>query len=414
MVVNKFGGASIKDAESVKRTTEICKHKISNGIIVISAMGKITNLLEELTLKYFKNESYSGDLDSFKIFHLDIISALFPTNHIVFSKATLFFELLIKKLESNPSIDYDYEYDQIVPFGELLSTLIISEYLNYLNHKVSLIDIRKLLKTNDTYRNAKVDWEVSSVNVNKEFKNLETKLYLTQGFIGTDQNGFNTTLGREGSDYTAAALAYILQAEKVVVWKDVPGIMCADPAWIPDTDKIEQLSYLDAIELAYYGAKVIHPKTIKPLQNKKIPLQVRSFLEQENEGTVINSFDNLTLPPVYIKKDDQVLISIKPTDYSFIVEENLSHIFSILAENKITVNLMQNSAVSFSIVVDNELFRIKNAITELKNCYNVKYNDNLELITIRHHISGAEYKVLNRRMVLVEQHTRSVARYLVR
>ncbi|MDA3893734.1 MAG: aspartate kinase [Salinivirgaceae bacterium] len=414
MVVNKFGGASIKDAESVKRTTEICKHKISNGIIVISAMGKITNLLEELTLKYFKNESYSGDLDSFKIFHLDIISALFPTNHIVFSKATLFFELLIKKLESNPSIDYDYEYDQIVPFGELLSTLIISEYLNYLNHKVSLIDIRKLLKTNDTYRNAKVDWEVSSVNVNKEFKNLETKLYLTQGFIGTDQNGFNTTLGREGSDYTAAALAYILQAEKVVVWKDVPGIMCADPAWIPDTDKIEQLSYLDAIELAYYGAKVIHPKTIKPLQNKKIPLQVRSFLEQENEGTVINSFDNLTLPPVYIKKDDQVLISIKPTDYSFIVEENLSHIFSILAENKITVNLMQNSAVSFSIVVDNELFRIKNAITELKNCYNVKYNDNLELITIRHHISGAENKVLNRRMVLVEQHTRSVARYLVR
>jgi len=413
MIINKFGGASIKDSESVQRMAQICKKHVKNGVIVVSAMGKTTNLLEQIALKYFKNESYTDEIKQFTVYHQKIIDKLFPESHSIKNKFKTQVDELIYKLQQKPTSDFDYEYDQIVPFGELAATLIISEYLNEVNHAINVIDIRKCLITNSTFRNAKIDWIKSEQLIKRQFSNCNRNLYLTQGFIGADANSVNTTLGREGSDYTAALFAYILNADKVVVWKDVPGIMCADPDWLPNAPKIEQLSYLDAIELAFYGAKVIHPKTIKPLQNKKIPLQVRSFVNLSDDGTLINSFDNLSIPPIYIKKENQILISIKPTDYSFIIEENLSHIFGILAKNKIGVNLMQNSAVSFSIILDNETHRIDKGISELKKYYNVKYNDNLELITIRHNKPGAEDLVLNNKTVLVEQRSRTVARFLV-
>jgi aspartate kinase len=414
MIINKFGGASIKDVESINRMVQLCKTNIQSGILVVSAMGKTTNLLEKITLNYFRGESYSNELSQFSAYHLNIMEQLFQVSQTVYFKFNQLFDELNAKLAQKPDANYDFEYDQIVPFGELASTLIFSEYLNQEGVPVSLIDIRRCLKTNKTYRNAKIDWQKSADLVLNEFTDTANLLYLTQGFVGADATNFTTTLGREGSDFTAAAIANLLNADKVVVWKDVPGILCADPDWLPNTPKIEQLSYLDAIELAFYGAKVIHPKTIKPLQNKKIPLQVRSFLNLNDSGTFISSYDNLQIPPVYIKKENQVLISIKPTDYSFIIEENLSHIFGILAKNQIAVNLMQNSAISFSISVDNDMFRVKKVIKELKEYYDVKYNDNLELLTIRHNKPGAEDLVLKNKTILVEQRSRTVARFLVR
>lgn len=414
MIINKFGGASIKDGESIKRMVDICRKNIKNGIIVVSAIGKTTNLLERITLNYFNSTSFHDLLSEFTQNHIYIINELFPKSHDIFDKLDKLTDNLAEKLNQPTTVNYDFEYDQIVPYGEMVSSLIVSEYLNHVGVPNIYSDISQSLKTDANYRDAKVDWELSTKLVTGNFNEVQSKVYITQGFIAATINNVSTTLGREGSDFSAAALAYILNAEKVVVWKDVPGVMCADPAWLPNTPKIEQLSYLDAVELAFYGAKVIHPKTIKPLQNKKIPLQVRSFIDTHDEGTLINSFENLSIPPVYIKKENQILVSIKPTDYSFIVEENLSHIFAILAKHKIKVNLMQNSAVSFSIIVDNEMYRVKKGIKELKEYYNVKYNDNLELLTIRHNKAGAEKLILNGKTVLVEQRSRSVARFLVR
>jgi aspartate kinase len=414
MIVNKFGGASIKNSEAIKQMFKICNNNIKTGIIVVSAMGKTTNLLEQIILSYFKKEPIADLFNKFISYHTYIINELFATQNNIKIKFNNIINLLSIRLNKTVSADYDFEYDSIVPFGELVSSLIISEYLNTGGLTNTLIDITKVLKTDANYRDAKVNIELSSKNAKSIFNDTNNKLYITQGFIGSAGNNYFTTLGREGSDFTAAILANMLNAQKVVVWKDVPGIMCADPQWLPDAPKIEQLSYLDAVELAFYGAKVIHPKTIKPLQNKNIPLQVRSFVNTKDKGTLIKNFNNLSLSPVYIKKDNQVLISIKPFDYSFIIEENLSHIFGILAKNKIKVNLMQNSAISFTIVVDNDLYRVKNVIKELKKHYNAKYNDNLQLITIRHFKQGAEDIVLKNKLVLLEEHTRSVARFLVK
>ena len=414
MIINKFGGASIKDSDSIKRMAEICKESISSGIIVVSAIGKTTNLLEKITLNYFNSNSFSDLLSEFILNHSNIIGKLFPKYYDITGKFKELTDNLTQKLNQPSTTDYDFEYDQIVPYGEMVSSLIISEYLNEVGVSNIYRDIKDSLKTDTTYRDAKVDWKLSTKLVLGNFNEVHNKVYITQGFIAATGDNITTTLGREGSDFTAAALANILDAKRVVVWKDVPGIMCADPAWLPNTPKIEQLSYLDAIELAFYGAKVIHPKTIKPLQNKEIPLQVRSFIDTNDEGTLINSFDNLKMPPVYIKKENQILISIKPTDYSFIVEENLSHIFAILAKHQIKVSLMQNSAVSFSIIVDDEMYRVKKGIKELKEYYNVKYNDNLELLTIRHNKLGAEKLILDNKIILLEQRSRSVARFIVR
>jgi aspartate kinase len=414
MIVNKFGGASVKDETSICRMAEICKKYIPNGVIIVSAMGKTTNLLEELVQKYVNGEDYTAEWSKFKSFHTSIIEKLFPANHLVFEQfSNLCIEFQLH-LNRKPSLNYDFEYDQVVSYGELASTIIIAAYLNLIGLPVIWRDARNSLKTDSTYREGKINWELSSKLIPIDFANFDQNIYLTQGFIGTDLNNLTTTLGREGSDYTAAIFANILNADRVVVWKDVPGVMCADPAWIPDPQKLDTISYREAIELTFFGATVIHPKTLKPLQVKKILLQVRSFLAPEEPGTFIGDIEIKELPPVFIRKQNQVLISISPTDLSFIVEENLSHIFSVFAKYQIKVNLMQNSAISFSVTVNGEMQRVHPAIAELKLHYDVKYNDNLDLITIRHYAPGIENQVIGNRKILVEQKSRTVARYLVK
>lgn len=414
MIINKFGGASVKDSTSIKRMAEICKQHIPNGIIVVSAMGKTTNLLEVLVQNYFESKDYTAELLMFQSFHTSIIEQLFPSNHAITGQFTNLLSGLQLHLTKKPSLNYDFEYDQIVSYGELASTIIVAAYLNHVGLPVIWRDARNSLKTDSTYREGTINWELSSKLIPADFPDFDKNIYLTQGFIGTDLNNLTTTLGREGSDYSAAIFANILNAERVIVWKDVPGVMCADPNWIPNPQKLETITYREAIELTFFGATVIHPKTLKPLQSKKIMLQVRSFLKPEEPGTFIGDVETGVMPPVFIRKQNQVLISISPLDLSFIVEENLSHVFSVFARFQIKVNLMQNSALNFSVSVNGEMQRVKPAIAELKQHYEVKYNDNLELITIRHYTTDIEKPVIGDRKIMVVQKSRTVARFLVR
>lgn len=415
MIVNKFGGASVKDAMAIKRMGEICKKHISSGIIVVSAMGKTTNLLENMAANFYKKKSNTIFFEQLATFYKNIIVELFPKNDDINKKIGLLLEQLNNYLNTAPSKNFDFEYDQIVSYGEIISTQIIDHYLASIYYKVKWCDVRESLKTDTCFREAKVNWEESERLIKKHFSNSETEIYLTQGFIAMNKAAQTTTLGREGSDYTAAIFANMLDAEKVVVWKDVPGILCSDPSWIPNTPKLEEISYLEAVELTYFGAKVIHPKTIKPLQNKNIPLQVRSFLDTNEKGTLISNLNYKGKQPIFIRKENQVLITIKPNDFSFIVEENLSHIFGILATNRVKVNIMQNSAISFSIVTDAYAINgMQAAISELRKFYDVKYNDHLELISMRHTNTEIEKKIIKDYEILLEQRSRSTVRFAVR
>jgi aspartate kinase len=309
-------------------------------------------------------------------------------------------------------LTYNFEYDQIVSYGELLSTRIIESYLRQQGISSTWIDIRKCLKTDNTYREAKVNFELSESLVKKDFQ--DGKIFVTQGFIGSTSNNLTTTLGREGSDYTAALLAYFLEGESVTVWKDVPGVLNADPKWFDDTVKIETLKYSDAIELAFYGASVIHPKTIQPLKKKNIPLHVKSFIHPESEGTTIGNVDYKKLIPCFIFKIDQALIDIYPTDLSFIGEDNFKSIFEILAQNSMKVNLMQNTAVHFRLCVNNDPTRIPKVVEELKSLNEVKINAPLELITIRYFDQPTVERVMVNKELILEQRTQSTIQLLVR
>jgi len=418
-VIFKFGGASVKDAESIKNIEKIINSYDEELIIVVSAMGKMTRTLHHVAELYFSGKSTDTEFKEIVKFHQSIISQLFGNKNI--EALHKFNELsigLLVRLGKEPSLTFDYDYDQIVPFGELFSAFIISEYLNSVGVKNKLKDIRKVLKTDSTYRDAKINWEVSERLVNENFNFAENKIYVTQGFIASDDKNHMTTLGLEGSDFTAASLAYMINAEKVVVWKDVEGIYNSDPSEVQNVVKLDAISYQEAVELAYFGAKVIHPKTIKPLQNKNIPLFVKSFLRPEGEGTVITeSTPNKTgvLPevPVFITKNNQILISIAPNDFSFIAEDNLEHIFSVLAKNRVKVNLMQNSAISFSVCVDYLSERILEVIKELRKKYKVLYNEDLTLITIRHYNKELIEEMTRNRKILVQQKSRHTARFVV-
>lgn len=377
MNVYKFGGASVKDAEGVKNLFKIINTQKENLIIVVSAMGKMTDALEVLCNAYFNR---TGDmLQAFqrvKDFHQDIISDLFGTNSADIDRLTgdLYAELQ-DILESEPSLSYDYEYDRIISFGELLSTTIIATYLEKQGRKAKFTDIRKCLITDQNYRNACVNLELSAQLCRKVFTFQDTFMYITQGFIAGTTTSQTTTLGREGSDYTAALLANLLNAEEVTIWKDVPGIMNADPKLYENTEIISKLSYKEAIELSNCGAKVIHPKTIKPLQNKGIPLYVRSFLYPESHGSVIRDMDEkLKLPPIFIDKDNQLLLTLSPRDFSFIAEEKLSRIFATLAKYRLRLNLMQTSAITFSFCIDLNEAIFESFINELHDEYEVLYN----------------------------------------
>jgi len=421
MLVFKFGGASVKNAEAIQNVSKILSlYSTEKRLVVISAMGKTTNALEEIaqalweknvsSYKYLVQETYN--------FHITILNNLFKEKHYaVHQEIDSIFNFLRNKIDQPVSDNYDFEYDQIVSLGEILSTLIVDAYLREEGHLSVWADARKLIRTDRQYRDSSVDWSKTQELINERLTPLyqSANLVVTQGFIGHTSEGFTTTLGREGSDYTAGILAFCTDAKSVTIWKDVPGMLNADPKWFDDTIKLDQISFKEAIELAYYGASVIHPKTIKPLQNKQISLYVKSFIDPTAAGTVIqSSMDNDHLIPSFIFKLDQVLFSITPKDFSFIMEENLSDIFETLSNSGIKINLMQNSALSFSFAVDQNKINVAVVLNLFKDKYEVKFNDNLELITIRHYDDATITKMIHNKIVLIEQKTRQTVRFLAR
>ena len=413
MKIFKFGGASVKDADAVMNVINIIKRYNENLVIVVSAMGKTTNALELLLHYYFnKDKNLEGSYKRVWDFHISIMNDLFSQGSPIYAKVDSIFESLHKKLQAEPTMTYSFEYDQIVPFGELLSTTIVAEFLNENGFACEWTDIRKILKTDNTYREARVNFEKSEVLVKEAFGNKKT--YLTQGFIGSDENDLTTTLGREGSDYTAALLAYFLDAESLTVWKDVPGVLNADPKWFDDTVKLDKISYTDAIELAFYGASVIHPRTIQPLKKKNIPLWVKSFYFPEEEGTIIRDVEYERLIPSFIFKMEQVLMDVYPEDLSFIAEDNLQQIFHVLAEQGLKANLMQNTAVRFRICADNDPIRIPNVITNLQTRFQVSAQTGLELITIRYFDQATIDRVMINKEMILEQRNQTTVQLLVK
>jgi len=417
MQIYKFGGASVKNAESVKNLSEILSTNQAPVIVVISAMGKTTNALEKLVEAYFTKTTGKAYeiLSQIKTMHLRIFRALIKNNTAEKQKLLDdLFNQLGAKLEKAPSLNYDYEYDQIVPFGELLSTKIVHLYLEEAGIPCKWLDIRQVIRTNNQYRSAIIDWEISSEQFHKKLSNIQQHV-ITQGFLGSTREGISTTLGREGSDYTASVLANLSQAKEVVIWKDVPGIMNADPKQFPNAHKLEKISYQEAVELAFYGAKVIHPKTIQPLQNKLIPLKVKSFLDPLSEGSIIKEInEDIDFLPVYILKENQTLISISLRDFSFVNEGQISDIYALFDKHRVHVSLSQNSAISYSACVDCEKRRLPGLIDDLKKRYKVLYNEGLKLITIRHYTESCIDELLTGKEVLLEQRSRRTARFVVR
>jgi aspartate kinase len=418
MQVFKFGGASVKDANGVKNLAQIVsKHPKTNLLIVISAMGKTTNSLEELTWAYLnRSENTHQIFDGLKAFHFKLMDELFEDHkNPVFNDVANSFVEIEWLLEEEPDDSRDYIYDQIVSIGELVSTKIVAAYLNVIGIFSIWTDARNYIHTDNNYREATVIWDKTEQAIKKQLPSLLDKgVVITQGFIGSTSENFTSTLGREGSDYSAAIFCASLNAESMTIWKDVPGVLNADPKWFDDTVKIDQLSYHDAIELTYYGATVIHPKTIKPIQNKSIPLYVRSFIHPDDAGTVVNA-EKTELPiPSFIFKVNQVLVTIFPKDFSFIIEENLSHIFNILHRNKVKVNTMLNSAISFSVSVDFDEYKLKGLISDLQKDFNVKYNEGLELVTIRYFNQKTIDRVIENKEVLLEVKSRHTCQMVMK
>ena len=411
MQVFKFGGASVKDAEGVKNVAEVLKQFPNQKIaVVVSAMGKTTNSLERLAKAFFyKTENAEIILEEIKKYHVDICHHLFAnSSHPIFIELENTFVELYWAIEDEPTHSFDFEYDQIVSMGEVISTKIISAYLNDVGLQNKWIDARGLIQTDNTYREGKVDFELTETLIKRDLLPVFNSFnsIVTQGFIGGTSENFTTTLGREGSDYTASILAYCLNADNVTIWKDVPGVLNADPKWFSHTKKIDQLSYHDAIELTYYGASVIHPKTIKPLQNKNIPLHVKSFLQPQEEGTIIKDGDKRLNIPSYIFKIDQVLISIQPKDFSFIAEDNLSDIFDLFSKHGVKINLMQLSAISFSVCCDHDIIKIEALVNDLQTQFKVLYNSGLELMTVRYYTQETIDTLTLNKVILLEQRSR--------
>lgn len=419
MKIFKFGGASVKDAAAVKNVAFILKQYAGEQIVtVVSAMGKTTDSLERLVNAYFyaadAKENAEDVLNEIKAYHLNIIEQLFPEkHHPIYQEINNTFVELEWAIEETPAYSYNQEYDQIVCMGEIISTKIVNAYLNEVGIKSTWLDARDYIQTDNTFREGKVNWELTQELVSKKLK-PDTSICIIQGFIGGTSENFTTTLGREGSDYTAAILAFTLNAESVTIWKDVAGVLNADPKWFDETVKIDQLSYQDAIELAYYGATVIHPKTIKPLQNKAIPLYVKSFVKPEEKGTIISNTQSALPIPCFIFKVNQVLISISPKDFSFIGEENLGSIFNHFAQAGIKINMMQNSAISFTVCADNDERKLPELLNLLQTNYKVLYNQGAELITIRYYNQQTIDRVTTGKQILLEVKSRYTAQLVVK
>ena len=419
MKVFKFGGASVKDAESVRNVYSILKkHRQTPLLVVVSAMGKTTNLLEQLLSAFMQKDVnlQKKHLETLKAYHNNIIEDLFHEFDADLSSYRQLFIDLEDYLTSESTGNYDFSYAQIVSKGEILSSTILSLYLNVIGCRNQFLDAKEVIKTDSNYREGKVNWVLTEkliqTKIRAFLKNGES-LIITQGFIGASEKGFPTTLGREGSDYSAAIFAYCLKAQDVTIWKDVPGLLNADPKCFPDAIKLDEISYREAIELTYYGATVIHPKTLKPLQNRQIPLFVKSFLNDENSGTKIHKIKEFKPTPSYIFKRNQILISISPKDFSFIAEESLSHIFALFARFRLKINFMQNSALSFTVCADNEPDALNHLFKTLEDEFNLKYNTDLELITIRHYTEELVEKITQDKTIFAEQKNRTTVQLVV-
>lgn len=405
MKVFKFGGASVKDASGIKNLVSVLQQVgYDNTLIVISAMGKTTNALEVVIGNYFNDKSQlQSALQEVIKYHNQILLDIFESDqHPVFIQVKTLFEELNLFLKTNKSPDYNFVYDQIIGFGELVSTTIVSAYLDAVGISNNWLDVRQLIKTDDYYRRANVNWEATQQQISQLVNTKQ--LNITQGFLGSDKNNFTTTLGREGSDYTAAIFAYCLNAQSVTIWKDVPGVLNADPRYFNNAQLLKTISYHEAIELAFYGASVIHPKTLQPLQGKEIPLYVKSFLQPQNEGTVVKKYKGIEPEvPCFILKQNQVLISLSTLDFSYVVEENISEIFNLLSKFKMKVDVIQNSAISFSVCFENNYNNLEPLLLHLKAKFKVTCHDNVSLYTIRHFNDQAIQNLEKGKSVLLKQ-----------
>ena len=416
MRVFKFGGASVKDSEGVKNVVKVLKEVgYEDTLVVISAMGKTTNAMEAVVAAYFEDKRrISIVLQEIADFHNGILSDLFENKeHPVYEKVQLLFEEVRGFLAWNKSPKYAFVYDQVVGYGELISTTIVSTYLNEVGITNTWHDVRELIKTNNSYRDAQVNWERTENEVKSKVD--MSKLNITQGFLGSDDNNFTTTLGREGSDYTAAILAYCLDAQSVTIWKDVPGVLNADPRNFEETQLLDQISYREAIELAFYGASVIHPKTLQPLQRKEIPLHVKSFVNPLENGTTVGLGKGISpLIPCFIVKKNQVLLKLSTLDFSFIVEDNISEIFKLFHQHRLKVDLIQNSAISFSVCLDNKFGGLRTILDELEQKFKVVCHEDVSLFTIRHFNDAAVKSLQNGKSVLVEQRGKETVQLVVK
>jgi aspartate kinase len=413
MKVFKFGGASIKDSNGVRNVALILQsHTQDSLVVVISAMGKTTNALERVLNLRLSNNDYTNELNTLRGFHENIMLELFKKNHSVFSVINDYWRQCEAQL--NSTLEGDALYDQVVSFGELISTKIVFHYLLEQKLAVAWLDAREVIVTDNTYREGKVDWSETCKLITKTLTLSAKSCTITQGFIGRDSNGLTTTLGRDGSDFSAAIFASCLSADSVTIWKDVPGIMNADPKRMKAVTVFEELPFREAAEMTYYGASVIHPKTIKPLATKRIPLMVKSFDDPSLPGTLIHECHVDRIPPLFVFKDNQCLISCKVTDYAFVTEEHIQKIFHALTELNIHVNVMQNSAISFSFCIDFRESKVRSVIEKLRADFEVYYNTGLTLITIKNYDDETFEKFRKRPGVLMEQSSRSTLQLLVK
>ena len=401
MKVFKFGGASVKDAESVKNVAKVLETQgFEKCLLVVSAMGKTTNALEKVMEYYFKKEDFQNEIEKIKQSHLEITKGLFEENHSIFNEVALFFDDLEAFLRRNKSPNYNFVYDQVVSCGELISSKILSDYLNVIGFSNSWLDARDYIKTDDSYREGVVNWQETEANISKLGKEQS---YVTQGFIGSEDNNFTVTLGREGSDYSAAIFAYCLNADAMTIWKDVPGVMTGDPRKFENVTLLSNISYEEAIEMAYYGASVIHPKMLQPLKQKNIPFYVKSFVEPMKPGTKVGISDKNQSEESYILKENQVLMNISTRDFSFIAEDHISQIFNLLAKYKVKVSLMQNSAISLALCLEDKFGKIDVVHEELNQKFNTDLVKNVSLYTVRNANLDELSKIYENKKVLLEQ-----------
>lgn len=420
MNVFKFGGASVNSAEAIRNVAEIVRQYFETPlVVVISAMGKTTNLLEKVVPGVPTSDDERRKLlQQNTDYHLSIADSLFADKgDTTYGRLRELFGRL-DEVSARKATNYNFDYDQTVSFGELISTTLISGYLNSIGISNVWVDVRDIIRTNENYREGIVDFDTTrrqaQETINSQFTTHNSQLIITQGFIAGTAAGTTTTLGREGSDYSASILSYCLDADNMTIWKDVPGFLNADPKFFANTVKIDKIPFNEAIELAYYGASVIHPKTVKPIQNKGIQLNIKSFLDPSADGSVIGPFDSIEpLTPLYIFKNNQILISIQPKDFSFIAEENLQTIFAVLAELNIRVNLMQNSALSFSLCLDYNEILLDKIRERLESQFRLVYNTGLQLITIRYYNQQIIDEIVDGRTILLQQRSRTTTQLLV-